>query len=122
MNWVESDGPESHLFLFGFNFFSLRYTLNSYVSDALASAPTEFQHWAFVKNGTQCDLYINGNSVIQFTNDVSSKTPAKFYIGCNFAGYTTSEWPGVIDELRITKGIARYTANFTPPTAPFPNE
>jgi hypothetical protein len=28
---------------------------------------------------------------------------------------------GNLDEFRVTKGIARYTANFTAPTAAFPN-
>ena len=29
---------------------------------------------------------------------------------------------GYVDEIRITKGIARYTSNFIPPTKPFPNK
>jgi hypothetical protein len=39
---------------------------------------------------------------------MSSTTPASFM-------------NGYIEELRITKGVARYTANFTVPSQPFPN-
>jgi hypothetical protein len=34
-------------------------------------------------------------------------------------GYPGLSYTGYIDELRIVKGTAVYTANFTPPTAPF---
>lgn len=37
------------------------------------------------------------------------------------AGFGTDSLYGSLDELRITKGVARYTGNFTPPDKPFPN-
>ena len=37
------------------------------------------------------------------------------------AGFGTDSLYGSLDELRITKGVARYTDDFTPPDAPFPS-
>lgn len=78
-----------------------------------------WHHVAFVRNGTSdCTLYIDGVSSVTASNstDITGTTTATIgtYVGTRFV-------TGYIDDLRITKGLARYTANFTPPTAPLPN-
>ena len=98
------------------------YTVTSFKH----SSPYVVQQWnhaAIVKSGSTSSMYLNGVLVSGPTNDsFSTSDPAKplcvgaldhksFFYG--FVGY--------IDDLRITKGVARYTANFTPPTAPFPD-
>lgn len=86
-------------------------------------------HWAFVRYGNVWKIYINGNSVgtpitnnrgILATTSLSSTTGVPLTIGRN---QESAVWyfNGFMDELRVTRGVARYTGNFTPPTQPFPN-
>jgi hypothetical protein len=120
MHWVQNDPSEVTAYIVQYNFWSKKYAAASTESSVLVDTPLTWQHYAFVRNGSSLILYVNGTSVISATPTVVS-TNGRFIIGNNKAGYTNSEWPGVIDEIRHTKGVARYTANFTPPTAPFPN-
>jgi hypothetical protein len=71
-------------------------------------------HVAIVRNGTSTTIYLNGIAVASGTsaNINDSTNPLQIGVGdATFAGY--------IDDFRITKGYARYTANFTPPAAAF---
>ena len=79
-------------------------------------------HIAVVREGTgsnQTKIYING--VNDGTGTVSSNfnQTNPMYIAANRVG--AAPLNGYIDDLRITRGVARYTANFTPRNTPFPN-
>jgi len=61
-------------------------------------------------------LYIDGTSRATTTNS-STLGGTTCTIGVYGAAFPTTAFKGYIDDLRITKGYARYTATFTPPTA-----
>jgi hypothetical protein len=77
-----------------------------------------WNHVAVVRNGATTTMYQNGVNVGSFTDSINYSGTI-LYVGSDEVG--TQEWNGYLDEVRITKGYARYTANFTPPTAAFPN-
>lgn len=78
-----------------------------------------WQHHAVVRKNGTVTIYLDGTSIgsATWTADLGQTRP--LVIG---AAGTNGAQPtyGYIDDLRITKGYARYTTNFTPPTAALP--
>lgn len=81
---------------------------------------TQWHHWALTRVGTT--VYGWHNGILQFSttlNGTVGEVGQGFYIGAYKDG--TYDMYGYMDEYRFTKGVARYTEPFTPPTSAFPN-
>jgi hypothetical protein len=90
-------------------------TNSGYITSS--SALISINNWYHIavsnSNGTR-SLFVDGNLIgtMSGTQDM--------YSGITTIGRCPSQsydYTGYIQDLRITKGLARYTANFTPPTA-----
>ena len=80
-----------------------------------------WHHLAFIRNGNTLNLFVDGVSTgtTTFTGTVNYTT--SFTLNNLYFLLFPRPLNGYIDDLRITKGVARYTSNFTPPTTPFPD-
>jgi hypothetical protein len=65
--------------------------------------------WSMYQGGTQIGSAQNNSNAI-------SDSSGSVYIGEMGGSYYFDGW---LDEYRVSKGIARWTSNFTPPTAPY---
>jgi hypothetical protein len=78
-------------------------------------------HVAVTRNtaGT-LQIFIDGVSYasVSYATAIDIAASARPAIGIQFTTLT-NDLDGYIDDLRVTKGFARYTANFAPPTATF---
>ena len=85
------------------------------ISKSWVPLANAWYHVATVRSGSTVTHYVNGISIGSgtFTDSISATTTLQ--IGTGGAG----SFNGYIDDLRITKGYARYTATFTPPIASF---
>ena len=93
------------------------------VTNSATLSTGTWYHFAVVRNGTSLVLYINGvggSSTNVSTNAINTATSsAVLTIAQNGVGGGDFV-NGYIDDLRITKGLARYTTTFTPPTSALP--
>jgi hypothetical protein len=76
-----------------------------------------WQHFAVVKNSGTTTMYFNGtaaSSTYSDSRDYGSSQPVQIGKDDTASNY----FGGYMQDFRITKDLARYAANFTPPSAP----
>ena len=84
-------------------------TNNLVVADA-------WNHVALTRNGNVWTIWFNGVSQGSLTLSITMSSTVAWGLGT--AG-TLGAWVGYFDDFRVTVGDARYTANFTAPTAAY---
>jgi len=80
-----------------------------------------WHHFALVRNGTTVTLYLDGFALGSVTDSGNVGGSSTWFIGTAQNSTSAGRWPGHIDDFRMTKGLARYTANFTVPAAAHPD-
>jgi|GEM_PF-670403 prepilin-type N-terminal cleavage/methylation domain-containing protein len=81
-------------------------------STAAGITSNNWHHLAISRAGNTTRMFVNG---VQVGSNNNSWTGA-FKIN-SIGGSWVGSYNGYIDDFRITKGVARYLSNFTPPTA-----
>ena len=77
-----------------------------------------WHHFALVRSGTTVTQYIDGFAIGSVTDSANVGGNSAWNIGARVSNNET--WQGHLDDFRITKGVARYTSNFSVPTEAHP--
>ena len=81
-------------------------------------------HVAISRTGPWVNMFLDGMLIGTTTAAPIASTGSRFTVGNNYEAVSASvtgwAFNGYIDEIRITKGVGRYTTNFTVQSAAFP--
>jgi hypothetical protein len=130
--WRSEPGPSLAWFAYLFNnagtyqlYFSYSTTgtnqINLSFNLAGASSIVGWNHLAFVRSGNSFLMFLNGTQLgsSQSLNATIFNSTAPVWVGAQSANGTPQYFiNGYLSNLRIVKGTAVYTANFTPPAVP----
>ena len=102
------------------------YLTGGRIDSTIDLSSTSWRHYAVTRAGSTIRLFYDGVSQTLDSSTVSgtlntANAAVRFGATRHAGGDGVNYMQGYIDEIRITKGVARYTSNFTAPTAAFPN-
>ena len=92
------------------------YYWNGSAQDAMVSTESvtanSWNHIAFIKNSSGCKIFVNGvgTNYMAISGTPQDSTSYNLTVGA----YYNSDINGYVSNLRIVKGTALYTSNFTP--------
>lgn len=95
------------------------YFVNPASGPANSVSTNTWTHFACVKSGNNYTVYVNGVAGTTVTSSTAPAIPTGITGIGYYAPSASGFFTGYIDDFRVTKGYARYTSNFTPPTAAF---
>jgi hypothetical protein len=85
------------------------------------TAANTWYAFAYVRSGTGFTLYVDGVSEATATSSNSVHSSTQDFAIAALGSYNMENMAGYVDEIRITKGVARYTGNYTLRGSAFPN-
>lgn len=94
-----------------------------YVAQGGTQTLNTWQHIAGVRLGGNIMLFVDGVLIqtTPITGSLNAPASATFRVGTRVDTPATYQFIGKIDEVRVTKNVARYLSAFTPPTEEFPD-
>jgi hypothetical protein len=121
--WCKNTNAQAYCFIFSCKNTDLRLftyygngnlylcLFNNNWAGGIACSHSTWHHVAVVRTGNDIYLYVDGVGGKKATTaSAIGDSNTAFYLSYNTDGYQ-----GNLDEFRISKGIARWTSNFTPP-------
>mgnify|MGYP003110426752 CR=1 FL=1 len=97
------------------------YSTSQYaVTGTTPIAVNAWSHFAYTRSGSTFELFLDGVSQGTQTSSANGSTNNNIVLGEN-GGNADRDLLGFLSNVRIIKGTALYTSDFTPPTAPLTN-
>ena len=123
-SWSTNNGHHFFIVLVGGNVqieFNIGNNLTVMSFSASLINTAAWQHMAWAYDGTTHRVFLNGTQRASSVASIAAVTAGTYTVrwGRHTDLSNTNYFAGYMQDMRVTKGLARYTSNFTPPTAEF---